>query len=116
MITSTVLSGSGMFSISPFGLVEEAYRTAETAGLGPRGTEDDIMGPDGYRTGLLFHAGMPELRNDPRSVPLCARLALVEFWLATGKWPDCVDDVPYDFKARVRESARGSDTRVQVLS
>jgi hypothetical protein len=37
-----------MFSISPFGLVEEAYRTAETAGLGPRGTEDDIMGPDGY--------------------------------------------------------------------
>ena len=60
---------------------------------------DDIMGPDGYRTGLLFHAGMPELRDDPRFVPLCARLGLVEFWLATGKWPDCVDDVPYDFKA-----------------
>jgi adenylate cyclase len=81
------------------GLVEEAYRTAETAYLGPRGTEDDSMGPDGYRTGLLFHAGMPELRNDPRFVPLCARLGLVEFWLATGKWPDCTDDVPYDFKA-----------------
>ena len=81
------------------GLVEEAHRTAETSCLGPRGTEDDIMGPDGYRTGLLFHAGMPELRNDPRFVPLCARLGLVEFWLATGKWPDCVDDVPYDFKA-----------------
>lgn len=81
------------------GLFEEAYRTAETACLGPRGTENDIKGPDGYRTGLLFHAGMPELRNDPRFVPLCARLGLVEFWLATGKWPDCVDDVPYDFKA-----------------
>jgi hypothetical protein len=81
------------------GLVEEAYRTAETACLGPRGTEDDLMGPDGYRTGLLFHAGMPELRNDPRFVLLCARLGLVEFWLATGKWPDCADDVPYDFKA-----------------
>jgi hypothetical protein len=36
----TVLSGSGMFSISPFGLVEEAYRTAQTTCLGPRGTED----------------------------------------------------------------------------
>jgi adenylate cyclase len=81
------------------GLVEEAYRTAETARLGPLGTEDDIMGPDGYRTALLFHAGMPELRNDSRFVPLCARLGLVEFWLATGKWPDCVDEVPYDFKA-----------------
>jgi hypothetical protein len=98
------------------GLVEEAYRTAETACLGPRGTEDDIMGPDGYRTGLLFHAGMPELRNDPRFVPLCARLGLVEFWLATGKWPDCVDDVPYDFKAECEKCARGSDTRVRVLS
>jgi len=81
------------------GLVEEAYRTAETACLGPRGTEDDMMGPDGYRTGLLFWDGMPELRNDPRFVRLCARLGLVKFWLATGKWPDCVDRVPYDFKA-----------------
>ena len=35
------------------GLVEEAYRTAETACLGPRGTADDIMGPDGYRTGAV---------------------------------------------------------------
>jgi TolB-like protein len=81
------------------GLVEEAYRAAETAQLGPAGTADDIMGPDAYRTSLLFQAGMPEIRNDPRFVRLCARLGLVEFWLATGKWPDCVDEVPYDFKS-----------------
>jgi TolB-like protein/class 3 adenylate cyclase len=81
------------------GLVDEAYRTAETARLGPLGTADDIMGPDGYRPALLFHAGMPELRNDARFVRLCARLGLVEFWLASGRWPDCVDDVPYDFRA-----------------
>ncbi len=80
------------------GLVEEAYRVAETARLGPVGTSDDIMGPDGYRTSLLFQAGMPELRNDPRFARLCARLGLVEFWMATGKWPDCADAVPYDFK------------------
>ena len=86
------------------GLVDEAYRTAETARLGPLGTADDIMGPDGYRTALLFHAGMPELRNDPRFVPLCARLGLVEFWLATGKWPDCVDEAPYDFKAECEKA------------
>jgi hypothetical protein len=80
------------------GLVEEAYRAAETARLGPAGSSDDIMGPDGYRTSLLFQAGMPELRNDPRFARLCARLGLVEFWMATGKWPDCVHEVPYDFK------------------
>jgi TolB-like protein/class 3 adenylate cyclase len=81
------------------GLVEEAYRAAETARLGPAGNSDDIMGPDGYRTSLLFQAGMPELRDDPRFPRLCARLGLVEFWMATGKWPDCADEVPYDFKS-----------------
>jgi adenylate cyclase len=88
------------------GLVEEAYRAAETARLGPGGNGDDIMGPDGYRTSLLFQAGMPELRNDPRFPGLCARLGLVELWMATGKWPDCVDEVPYDFRA---ECAKAQD-------
>jgi hypothetical protein len=86
------------------GLVEEAYRAAETARLGPTGSADDIMGPDGYRTSLLFQAGMPELRNDPRFARLCARLGLVEFWIATGKWPDCADEVPYDFKAACEDA------------
>jgi hypothetical protein len=80
-------------------LVEEGYRLAETAYLGPAGTSDDIMGPDGYRTSLMFQAGIPELRNDPRFARLCARLGLVEFWMATGKWPDCADEVPYDSRA-----------------
>ena len=94
------------------GLVDDAYRTAGAARLGPQGTADDIMGPDGYRTGLLFHAGMPELRNDPRFVPLCARLGLVEFWLASGTWPDCVDEVPYDFRAAC---AKTRDAPVEVF-
>ena len=81
------------------GLVEEAYRAAETAPLGPAGTSDDIMGPDRYRTHLLFQTGMPELRNHRRFLQLCARLGLVELWMATGKWPDCAGEVPYDFKA-----------------
>jgi len=81
------------------GLVDDAYRAADSARLGPAGTSDDIMGPDGYRTALLFQASMPELRNDLRFPRLCARLGLVEFWMATGKWPDCATEVPYDFKA-----------------
>jgi hypothetical protein len=87
------------------GLVDEAYRAAETASLGPIGTGDDIMGPDGYRTSLLFHSGMPELRNDRRFPGLCARLGLVEFWTATNKWPDCADDVPYDFTAECERAS-----------
>jgi TolB-like protein len=85
------------------GLVDEAYRAADGARLGPAGTADDIMGPDAYRTALLFQADMPELRNDLRFPRLCARLGLVEFWRATGKWPDCATELPYDFE---RECAK----------
>jgi TolB-like protein/tetratricopeptide (TPR) repeat protein len=80
------------------GLVDMAYQLVGTARLGPAGTSDDIMGPDGYRTSLMFLSGMPEMRNDPRFAALCARLGLVEFWMTTGKWPDCAGEVPYDFK------------------
>jgi len=84
---------------SHLGLVDEAYQWAATARLGPNGTSHDIMGPDAYRTSLLFQACMPELRNDLRFPNLCARLGLVEFWATTGKWPDCADETPYDFRA-----------------
>ena len=46
-----------------------------------------------------FEGDAQELRNDLRFPRLCARLGLVEFWMATGKWPDCADEVPYDFRA-----------------
>ena len=38
------------------------------------------------------------LCNDPRFARLCARLGLVAFWLASDQWPDCADEVPYDFR------------------
>ena len=94
------------------GLVEEAYRAAETARLGPAGTSDDIMGPDGYRTSLLFQAGMPELRNDRRFARLCARLGLVEFWMATANGPIAPTKSP----TTSRPSARRCDTSRRKIS
>jgi TolB-like protein len=88
------------------GLIDEAYEAAEGARLGPDGSAADVMGPDAYRTSILFQAGLPELRNDPRFVGLCARLGLVEYWTATERWPDCAEEVPYDFRAE-SEQARG---------
>ncbi len=85
------------------GLVDEAYHWAASARLGPDGSRHDIMGPDAYRTSLLFQASMPELRNDPRFPALCARLGLAEFWTTTGKWPDCAEQTPYDFRAACKQ-------------
>ncbi|MEZ4333055.1 MAG: hypothetical protein R3F35_14950 [Myxococcota bacterium] len=93
------------------GLVDLAYALVGSARLGPNGSPDDVLGPDAYRASLLFQAGMPELRRDPRFVALCARLGLVELWLATEKWPDCADEVPYDFRAAC-EQARGIEKEV----
>ena len=67
-------------------LTDEAFRIAEHARLGPLGSSDDMMGPDGYRTSILFQANLPELRNDPRFIRLCARLGLVQFWTARDCW------------------------------
>jgi adenylate cyclase len=80
------------------GLVDDAYRAAEVVRVGPAGGIEDIMGPDGYRTAIMFQTNMPELRNDPRFPRLCARLGLVDFWLTTGRWPDCATETPYDFE------------------
>ncbi|MFM9864367.1 MAG: adenylate/guanylate cyclase domain-containing protein [Micropepsaceae bacterium] len=82
-----------------FGLVNETYAMLDKAKLGPSGGRGDVMGIVAYRTQFLFAASFPELRTDPRFVKLCARLGLVEYWLATQKWPDCAEIVPYDFRA-----------------
>lgn len=90
------------------GLVDDAYRAAEVVRLGPSGGVEDIMGPDGYRTAILFQTNMPELRNDPRFPRLCAKLGLVDFWLRTDRWPDCASETPYDFK---RECDKAQHTK-----
>lgn len=91
------------------GRVDDVYDLIARAPLGPRGGAADAIGPDGYRTGLLFWRCMPEIRNDPRFAQLCARLGLVDFWIDSGKWPDCAEETPYDFRAAcldVRDTPR----------
>jgi TolB-like protein len=81
-----------------FAPLDEVYEIAEKALFGPTGDARDEMGI-AYRPTFCFHAWYSRLRSDPRFVRLCARLGLVEYWLATEKWPDCADEVPYDLKA-----------------
>ena len=84
---------------SDLGLVDEAYALAERMRFGPSGGPGDVMGTNAYHTHLLFSVTCRSLRADPRFVKVCARLGLVEYWLTTGLWPDCADEVPYDFRA-----------------
>jgi hypothetical protein len=84
--------------LAHLGSRDEAYAMSDSATFMPPDDRDDVMGIDAYRTYFLFHASYPELRADPRFVRLCARLGLVQYWTTTQRWPDCIDEVPYDFK------------------
>ncbi len=86
-------------TLAELDFVDEAYALLDRAKLGPSGGPKDALGTNAYRTHLLFPAAYTKLRADPRFVKLCARLGLVEYWLATQNWPDCADEVPYDFRA-----------------
>jgi adenylate cyclase len=44
-------------------------------------------------------------RTDKRFPRFCARVGLVDYWRATGQWPDCAEQVPYDFKAECEKAA-----------
>lgn len=89
------------------GAVDEIYDIVERGKFGPAGDERDTMGIHAYRPAILFHAPYPELRRDPRFAKLCARLGLVEYWLKTGCWPDCVEELRpyYDFRAECAKHA-----------
>jgi hypothetical protein len=44
----------------------------------------------------LLHLFLPvnaRLRQSPRFVDLCRALGLVDYWRASARWPDCIDEV-----------------------
>jgi TolB-like protein len=93
----------GLIWMAELGLIELSFAMAERSRLDPAGNAADTLGANAYRTHGLFEASVTRMRADPRFVKLCARLGLVEYWLATQKWPDCADTVPYDFRAECEE-------------
>ncbi|HSZ51923.1 MAG TPA: winged helix-turn-helix domain-containing protein [Caulobacteraceae bacterium] len=89
-----------------YGLTDEAYDLVE------RASYDFVTDPEKPRWDAaawemfsLYLRG--NLIRDPRYPRLCAKLGLCDYWVETGKWPDCADAglLPYDFKAECRRLA-----------
>lgn len=55
---------------------------------------------------VLFRPVFHDFRNDSRFIPLAARFGLVDYWRATGVWPDfCREpNLPYDCKAEAAKT------------
>jgi TolB-like protein len=87
------------------GLPEEAFDLFDKASFA---YVFDPEGPPPSTTlyaGAMFSRGDEAFYQDPRFLRLCAKLGLCDYWVETGKWPDCADEVPYDFRAGARRLA-----------
>jgi TolB-like protein len=98
-----MLCGVG-FADEAFAIVEEASFdhlfepggriAARVAGEGPPSTQVAFVGLPS-----LFIRSGEAMRRDPRFVALCGKLGLVDYWVRSERWPDCAQEVPYDFRA-----------------
>lgn len=91
---------STMIFLYSLGLCSEAFKLLE------RSDYSFMFRSDGthrrfFMPGIHFSICNRAMRDDPRFVDLCAKLGLCAYWRDTGRWPDCVDEVPYDFRAEV---------------
>jgi adenylate cyclase len=54
---------------------------------------------------VVFISDGAALRADKRFARFCARVGLVDYWRTSGHWPDCAEQVSYDFKAECEKAA-----------
>jgi hypothetical protein len=94
-----------LFAAVQLGLKEEVFQAVDEASFAPMfETQGPLAG--GWSPGLLFMTQANRaMIEDPRFVGLCAKLGLCDYWLRSGLWPDCADEVPYDFRAESRRLA-----------
>lgn len=102
------LADTGVLPIVEFtiiyslGLKDEAFDLIDKASFAYM-RDADTDSPNGQAgPSMMFsvnHAG--DMMRDARFIGLCAKLGLCDYWVNTGRWPDCAEDgvLPYDFRA-----------------
>jgi tetratricopeptide (TPR) repeat protein len=82
------------------GCNDAAFDAVERASFAQIFDEEGGKAAGDYNPGIIFNrASNWPMMSDPRFVRLCAKLGYTSFWRDTGRWPDCADQAPYDFKA-----------------
>jgi len=99
------------YALAALGRHDEAFRALELflsdAYLPPPGSPGASAPPWGAsKAAVLYRPPFAEMRRDPRMWRLFDRLALVEFWTASGEWPDFCRDrsVSVDCPAMARRA------------
>src|SRR5262249_51397464 len=88
------------------GLQDETFEIIEKATFthmfDPHGRPPSGVGNPGV---IFTRTAIHAMIRDIRFVGLCAKLGLCDYWVKTDRWPDCGDEVPYDFRSEVRRLA-----------
>jgi TolB-like protein len=95
-------------SIHTLGATEEAFELVERASFAPMFDPNGEPPAAWANPGFIFNqATNLAMMRDERFVRLCAKLGLCDYWVTSGRWPDCAADgvLPYDFEAHVRREA-----------
>jgi TolB-like protein len=82
------------------GLADEAFALVEASDFSPYFSTGTRLIPPDVGIACLFCVDQKALRADPRFLRLCAKLGLCDYWVRSGNWPDCADEVDYDFRAQ----------------
>jgi len=84
-----------------FELIDQASFSHMFDPAGPSPNAETVA----MNSAFIFNHSNRAMIRDIRFVRLCAKLGLCDYWVETGRWPDCVDQVSYDFKAEARRLA-----------
>jgi len=96
------------------GLTEQVYGLLERASFAhlfdPGGRVHELD----FGLHALFNRRGDAMRGDPRFMRLCARLGLCDYWVRTGRWPDCADELSryYDFRREAERYVSGNGAGV----
>jgi hypothetical protein len=101
-----LLESTGRVALSPLGkrcqggLADEAFALVEASDFIPYFSAGTEITPPDFGLSCLFGVDQKALRADPRFLRLCDKLGLCDYWVQSGNWPDCADEVDYDFRAQ----------------
>jgi TolB-like protein len=88
------------------GLKEETFALVEQASFAHLFDRDGPPPSGPAQPGSMFVISPRfDTATDIRFMRLCAKMGFCDYWVQTGRWPDCVDSVPYDFRAEARRLA-----------
>jgi len=105
--TGTVVLGRLILAYA-MGLRDEVFGFIDQASFAHLFDKDGPPPASHYSPGVIFdRTANLGMMQDLRFVGFCAKLGLCDYWVNTGRWPDCAEAgvLLYDFKAECRRLA-----------